>query len=117
MTVAEELRRALDRLTEGELSPEEARSILGPLHALLGAVVSRAVQPPAPPPIAPPGTEEAHSERVLTVRETAGLFGRSVWWVRGHRGELPGFVRLPGKRFGFRERAVTRWIERRSRNA
>jgi predicted DNA-binding transcriptional regulator AlpA len=112
MTAAEELRKALERAA-AELTPEEARALLGPL---LATVLERAVQPSPQPMIAAPDPLERKGERTLTVAETAARFGRSRWWIYQHQGSLPGRVPLPGGGFGFREKSIERWIQRRARN-
>lgn len=52
-------------------------------------------------------------DRVLSVNETAKRIGRSRWWVYANKDALP-IVRLPTGRYGFSERALERWIERRA---
>jgi predicted DNA-binding transcriptional regulator AlpA len=52
-------------------------------------------------------------DRVLSVNETAKRIGRSRWWIYANKDALP-IVRLPTGRYGFSERALERWIERRA---
>src|SRR5258708_7574514 len=52
-------------------------------------------------------------DRVLSVKETAKRIGKSRWWIYKNRGALP-IVRLPTGRYGFSERGLERWIERRA---
>jgi len=52
-------------------------------------------------------------DRILSVNETAKRIGRSRWWVYANKDALP-IVRLPTGRYGFSERGLERWIERRA---
>ncbi|HXN77540.1 MAG TPA: hypothetical protein VN965_02065 [Candidatus Dormibacteraeota bacterium] len=51
-------------------------------------------------------------DRILSVKETAKRIGRSRWWVYANKDALP-IVRLPTGRYGFSEKRLERWIERR----
>jgi hypothetical protein len=67
---------------------------------------------PAPPLEAPRGGDaEKKPDRVLSVAEAATRLGKSAWYVRKHK-ERFGLVRLPGRRYGFSDRALSRWISR-----
>jgi hypothetical protein len=46
------------------------------------------------------------------VVEVAERIGRSKWWVYENKDALP-IVRLPTGRYGFSEKGLERWIERR----
>jgi predicted DNA-binding transcriptional regulator AlpA len=52
-------------------------------------------------------------DRLLSVAEVAKRIGRSKWWVYSNKDALP-IVRLPTGRYGFSERGLSRWIERRA---
>ncbi len=52
-------------------------------------------------------------DRVLSVKETAKRIGKSRWWIYKNSGALP-IVRLPTGRYGFSEKGLERWIERRA---
>jgi predicted DNA-binding transcriptional regulator AlpA len=116
LSPAGQLRRALDRLAGSEITAEEARGLLPRLFALLGTVTAKAVEPPTPAPVTALPTERQREETVLTVAEMSARAGRSATWVYRKKTKLPGFIRLPGGRFGFREKAVNRWIQRNSNN-
>jgi hypothetical protein len=87
----------------------------GELPAFLGAVQQvcaealLAAATPGPSPEAPgqPG-------RILTVQEAAQRLGRSRWWVYRHKATLP-VTRFQTGGFGIDERALERWIERRTK--
>jgi hypothetical protein len=51
--------------------------------------------------------------RVFTVEEAAARLGRSMSWVYKNKATLP-IVRFPTGGFGFDEKRLERWIERRS---
>jgi hypothetical protein len=55
----------------------------------------------------------SRDDRVLSTAETAIRVGRSAWWVRQNKDTLP-IVRLPSGRYGFSERGLERWMERRA---
>ena len=52
-------------------------------------------------------------DRLLSVPEAARRIGRSPWWVYRNKNSLP-IVRLPTGRYGFSEKRLERWIERRA---
>jgi hypothetical protein len=55
----------------------------------------------------------SRADRVLSTAQTAIRLNRSVWWVRQNKDSLP-IVRLPSGRYGFSERGLERWLERRA---
>jgi predicted DNA-binding transcriptional regulator AlpA len=52
-------------------------------------------------------------DRILSVKETAKRIGKSRWWVYANKDALP-IVRLPTGRYGFSDKGLERWIERRA---
>lgn len=96
----EDLGRSLPR--------EELPAFLGDLERVRVSVLIAAA--PAMPEASVPKTPD----RVLKVEETAARLGRSLSWVYKNKHALP-MVSLPTGGYGFSERKLERWIERRSR--
>jgi hypothetical protein len=59
-----------------------------------------------------PATSASNADRLLSVEQVAARIGRSRWWVYTNKDALP-IVRFPTGRYGFSERGLERWIERR----
>lgn len=92
---------ALQAQADGELS-----TFLGELERVRIEILFSAT---APATQAQVGLKK---DRVLSVNETAKRIGRSRWWVYANKDALP-IVRLPTGRYGFSEKRLDRWIERR----
>jgi predicted DNA-binding transcriptional regulator AlpA len=62
-----------------------------------------------------PGRSSSGSikDRLLSPAEAAERIGRSRWWVYQNKDALP-IVRLPTGGYGFSERRLEQWIERRA---
>src|ERR1700737_3992979 len=56
---------------------------------------------------------ESDAGRLLSVAEVARRIGKSTWWVYTNKDTLP-IVRLPTGRYGFSEKGLDRWLERRA---
>jgi predicted DNA-binding transcriptional regulator AlpA len=110
--LVEELRRLADG-GAAEVPREDLPALVAAIAAAQGALVARAITSPAPAPIEAPAPAPAKGERVLTVSEAADRFGRSRWWIYRNANSLPGRVALPGGGYGFREKSVDRWIQRK----
>ncbi len=92
---------ALRAQADGELP-----IFLGELELVRMEILLSATTPAAPP------TTGSRKDRILSVRETAKRIGRSRWWIYANKDALP-IVRLPTGRYGFSEKRLERWIERR----
>ena len=105
--------RALEALQAIRQAAAEAQAVgelpifLGELELVRMEILLSATTPAAQPPT---GWKK---DRVLSVNETAKRIGRSRWWVYANKDALP-IVRLPTGRYGFSERGLERWIERRA---
>lgn len=93
------------------LPREDLEGVLGEIERLRAIGWRRLLTPD--PVSTPPQPLETQKGAVLSSSETAQRLGRSAWWVRQHKLELP-LVRLPGGRYGFSEAGLERWINRRS---
>lgn len=90
---------ALDAQAAGDLPV-----FLGELERLRTEILISATSPPEQP---------LERDRLLSVVEVARRIGRSQWWVYRNKDSLP-IVRLPTGRYGFSEKGLERWIERRT---
>jgi len=77
---------------------------LGELERLRAEILISTTSPLDPP---------LEKDRILSVPEAARRIGRSPWWVYRNKNALP-IVRLPTGRYGFSEKRLERWIERRA---
>lgn len=80
---------------------------LGELERVRVEILLSASHPSDPLPASP------NRDRLLSVAEVAQRIGRSLWWVYRNKNALP-IVRLPTGRYGFSEKRLERWIERRA---
>ena len=107
----EQLRRAEE--AAGSLNISEVPRFVGELERVKTALVLRATAREAEPETTPPSKQPTVVEdRMLTAAEVGQKLGRSRWWVYDHAPELPR-VLLPGGKFGFSERQLENWLERR----
>jgi predicted DNA-binding transcriptional regulator AlpA len=96
------------------LQASEVPRFVGELERVKTALVLRATHREAQPEASPPSKPATVAEdRMLTAEEVGRKLGRSRWWVYDHAPELPR-VLLPGGKFGFSERQLEKWIERRT---
>jgi len=100
----------LDRLVE-TLPADEVPTLIGDLERLKTRLLMRLMESPAPPSPAPPPQP---SDRLLTAHEAATLLGVKPRYLYDHADEIPGRVRLPGRKLRFSEKKLRRWMEARS---
>lgn len=109
---------AFERLHQAEeaaggLQVSDVPRFVGELERVKTALVLRATAQAAEPlPSQPPKSEPLTEDRTLTAAEVGRKLRRSRWWVYDHAEELPR-VLLPGGKFGFSERRLENWLERR----
>ena|ERR1700693_4003774 len=99
-----------------ELVRQAAReAVTGELPAFLGKLEAVRVEAilEAASRAAESGAEKKR-DRVLTVKQTAAMLGRSTSWVYRNKTSLP-VVRFSTGGYGFSERRLEEWIRRRTR--
>lgn len=108
MSSNESRQAALDALRAAALEAREAGELapfFGSVEALRVELLLAAASPAH--------LETGEGDRLLTAQQASLKIGMSIWWIRANKDALP-IVRLPSGRYAFSEKALNRWIQRRT---